>query len=115
MSYSTQTPRQGTWLILKNGNTFFARLQNESGETVLTSESLTSLSGIKSAIETLKNNILNDNYAIAIDQDQSYLLKIFSTANRVLLKQGGFLTKQECENTFLTAKQLVQNAKILTN
>lgn len=102
----------GKWVIYKEDGRFLADLKASNGEKMLSTESYTSLSGIKSGIDTLKKNIANENYAINLDKNGNYVFKIFSTANRLLCVGEGYSTKEQCEKAFASVKRFSKTATI---
>jgi len=103
----------GKWVIYKENDRFVADLKASNGEIMLSSESYTSLSGIKSGIETLKKNIASENYAINLDKNGNYVFKIFSTANRLLCIGEGYSTKDQCEKAFASVKRFAKTAVVV--
>ena len=98
---------------LKTEEVKYADLKASNGEIMLSSESYTSLSGIKSGIETLKKNIASENYAINLDKNGNYVFKIFSTANRLLCVGEGYSSKDQCEKAFASVKRFAKTAVIV--
>lgn len=111
-SEQAQTEPIGKWIICEQSGKFTARLTAE-GETLLTSEEYGSLSGLKSGIDTLKNNIQTENYAINVDKNGGFYFKLFSTANRLLCASQSYPTRERCENAFLKCKQASFNAPVV--
>lgn len=104
----------GKWVIYQDElGRYVADLKASNGEKMLTTESYTSLSGIKSGIDTLKKNIANENYAIYLDKNGNYAFKIFSTANRLLCVGEGYSTKEQCKSAFLSVMRFSKNAVIV--
>ncbi len=103
----------GKWIIYKENGRFVADLKASNGEKMLSTESYTSLSGIKSGIDTLKKNIASGNYAINLDKNGNYVFKIFSTANRLLCIGEGYSTKEQCEKAFASVKRFSKTAYIV--
>ncbi len=103
----------GDWVITEENGKFTAALVSD-GLTLLTSETYSSLSGVKSGIDTLKNNLQTENYAINVNAEGNFYFKVFSTANRLLCKSQGFSTRERCENAFFKCKRASENAAIIT-
>ena len=80
---------------------------------MLRTESYTTLSGIKSGIDTLKKNIELENYAISLDKNGNFVFKIFSTAKRLLCVGEGYSTREQCEKAFASAKRFSKTAIIV--
>ena len=105
----------GKWIIYEEDGRFFAELKASNGEVMLRTEYYSSLSGIKSGIETLKKNIEMENYAINLDKNGNFVFKIFSTAKRLLCIGEGYSTREQCEKAFNSVKRFSQTAKIVVN
>lgn len=103
---------QAVWQIEENGGTFSAKLISQSGNVLLSSDDYTSLSGVKSGVDTLKNNVASSNYAINVNRNGKFYFKVFSTANRLLCVSGEFNTRNECENAFEAARRASKNANL---
>lgn len=107
------TRYSGKWLIIQEENRYSALLKASNGETMLSTESYTSLSGIKSGIDTLKKNIEKENYAINLDKNGNFVFKIFSTSNRLLCIGEGYSTREQCEKAFQSVKRFSKTAIIV--
>ncbi len=103
----------GKWIISEQNGKFIACLSAD-GETLLTSESYGSLSGLKSGVDTLKNNLQAENYAVNVDKNGGFYFKLFSTANRLLCVSQSFPTRERCENAFFKCKRASLNAPVIT-
>ena len=102
----------GKWIIYEEDGRYFADLKASNGELMLRTESYSSLSGIKSGIETLKKNIELENYAVNLDKNGNFVFKIFSTAKRLLCVGEGYSTREQCEKAFSSVKRFSKTAKI---
>lgn len=103
----------GKWIISEQNGKFIACLTAD-GETLLTSESYGSLSGLKSGVDTLKNNLQAENYAVNVDKNGGFYFKLFSTANRLLCVSQSYPTRERCENAFFKCKRASLNAPVIT-
>jgi len=104
----------GKWVIVTDSDgRLYAYLKASNGEKMLATESYTSLSGIKSGIDTLKKNIEKDNYAINLDKNGNFVFKIFTGANRLLCVGEGYSTREQCEKAFASVKRFSQTAIIV--
>lgn len=112
---TVNTRYSGKWLIVQEENRYSALLKASNGETMLSTESYTSLSGIKSGIDTLKKNIEKENYAINLDKNGNFVFKIFSTSNRLLCIGEGYSTREQCEKAFQSVKRFSKTAVIIKN
>lgn len=103
---------ESCWKITEQNGVFFAYLVY--GEEILLSTSgYSSLSGVKSGIDTLKNNLQSENYAINVNQSGEFYFKVFSTANRLLCTSAGFPTRERCEHSFSKCKKASFRAPIV--
>lgn len=104
----------GRWVIkTEPDGKMYAFLMTDSEEKLLSTESYSSLSGIKSGIDTLKKNIENENYAINLDKNGNFVFKIFTSANRLLCVSEGYTTREQCETAFNQVKRLSNTAAIV--
>jgi len=104
----------GKWVITTDSDgKMRALLKTDDEEELLSSENYSSLSGIKSGIDTLKKNIENDNYAVNLDKNGNFVFKIFTSANRVLCVSEGYSTRDICEKAFATVKRISGSAVIV--
>lgn len=102
----------GKWVIFEFDGRFYADLKASNGEIMLRTESYTTLSGIKSGIDTLKKNIELENYAISLDKNGNFVFKIFSTAKRLLCVGEGYSTREQCEKAFASVRRFSKTATI---
>lgn len=103
----------GKWVIAtEDDGRLYAYLKASNGEKMLATEGYSSLSGIKSGIDTLKKNIQKDNYAINLDKNGNFVFKIFSGANRLLCVGEGYSTREQCEKAFASVKRFAATAVI---
>lgn len=103
----------GKWVIVtEDDGRLYAYLKASNGEKMLATEGYSSLSGIKSGIDTLKKNIQKDNYAINLDKNGNFVFKIFSGANRLLCVGEGYSTREQCEKAFASVKRFAATAVI---
>lgn len=103
----------GKWVIVtEDDGRLYAYLKASNGEKMLATEGYSSLSGIKSGIDTLKKNIQKDNYAINLDKNGNFVFKIFSGANRLLCVGEGYSTREQCEKAFSSVKRFAATAVI---
>ncbi len=70
------------WIITTDDGSYSAELIIGENK-VLTSSVYKSLSGVKSAITTIKNNVLNGN-AVVTMEEKKFLIKVFSASGRVI-------------------------------
>ena len=102
----------GKWLIYTENGRFSANLVASNGEVLLRTESYTALSGIKSGIETVKNNIEKNNFALSVDKNGNYFFKLFSSSTRLLCISEAYSTKAVCESAINSVKRFAKTAVI---
>ncbi len=100
----------GKWLIYTENGKYAANLVASNGEVLLRTESYTALSGIKSGIETVKNNIAKNNFAISVDKNGNFFFKLYSSSTRLLCISEGYSTKAVCENAIESVKRFSKTA-----
>ena len=108
---TTNSRYNGKWIIYQAEERYFADLKASNGELMLRTETYSSLSGIKSGIETLKKNIEAENFAINLDKNGNFVFKIFSTSKRLLCVGEGYSTREQCEKAFVSVKRFSKTAK----
>ncbi|MGN0819990.1 MAG: YegP family protein [Christensenellaceae bacterium] len=108
-----ETRYAGKWLIKKENGRFLAELTASNGEILLRTENYSALSGIKSGIETVKNNIAKDNIAISLDKNGNFFFKVYSSATRLLCISEGYSTKSSCERAIESVKRFSKTAVIV--
>lgn len=79
------TEYSSKWVINSENGNFVAELKvNEV--TLLSSSAYKSLSGVKSAITTIKNNIKEKNFSETVTENGEYIFKVFSASGRIIGK-----------------------------
>lgn len=102
----------GKWLIYVEDGKYAANLVASNGEVLLRSESYTALSGVKSGIETIKNNVAKNNFAISLDKNGNFFFKLYSSSTRLLCVSEGYSTKAVCESAVESVKRFAKTAVI---
>lgn len=102
----------GKWQIYSENGRYAANLVASNGEVLLRTESYSALSGIKSGIETIKNNIERDNFALSVDKNGNYFFKLFSSSTRLLCISEAYTTKAVCESAINSVKRFSKTAVI---
>lgn len=102
----------GKWLIYVDNGRYGANLVASNGEVLLRTETYTALSGIKSGIETIKNNVAKNNFAISLDKNGNYFFKLYSSSTRLLCISEGYSTKAVCESAIESVKRFAKTAVI---
>lgn len=102
----------GKWLIYVEDGKYAANLVASNGEVLLRSESYTALSGVKSGIETIKNNVAKNNFAISLDKNGNFFFKLYSSSTRLLCVSEGYSAKAVCESAVESVKRFAKTAVI---
>ena len=102
----------GKWQIYSENGRYAANLVASNGEVLLRTESYSALSGIKSGIETIKNNIERDNFALSVDKNGNYFFKLFSSSTRLLCISEAYTTKAVCESAINSVKRFSKTAVV---
>lgn len=102
----------GKWLIYVENDRYAANLVASNGEVLLRSESYSALSGVKSGIETIKNNVAKNNFAISVDKNDNFFFKLYSSSTRLLCISEGYSTKAACESAIESVKRFAKTAVI---
>lgn len=102
----------GKWLIYVENDRYAANLVASNGEVLLRSESYSALSGVKSGIETIKNNVAKNNFAISVDKNDNFFFKLYSSSTRLLCISEGYSTKTACESAIESVKRFAKTAVI---
>ncbi len=100
----------GKWLIYKEDGKYAANLVASNGEVLLRSETYTALSGVKSGIETIKNNVAKNNFAISLDKNGNFFFKLYSSSTRLLCVSEGYSAKSVCESAIESVKRFSETA-----
>jgi len=114
-SAAVKSRYSGKWLITEEGGRYVATLLASNGEVLLRSESYSALSGVKSGIETINNNIRKNNFALSIDKKGKYFFKLYSSATRLLCISEVYKTRAMCERAIESVKRFSQTAVIVVD
>lgn len=87
----------GKWQIVTKNRTYYANLIDNLGEILLTTPTYTALSGVKSGIETIKQNIERNNFAISVDKSGKYFFKLYSSSTRLLCLSDVYPNLEKCK------------------
>ena len=103
----------GKWNIEQKDSDYTAYLYSADGVKILATNVYTSLSGVKSAITTIRNNILAGNVTITIDRNGKFRFKVFSASNKVLCLSEQSNTRFQCDKSLEAAKRFSASAIII--
>lgn len=84
------------WKIYSEGRTYYAILFGAQGEILLRSPCYTALSGVKSAIESIKKNLANRNFALSVGEGGKFFFKLYSSSTRLLCISETYSTADDC-------------------
>lgn len=102
----------GKWLIYVEDGKYAANLVASNGEILLRTEAYTALSGVKSGIATVKNNIEKDNFALSVDKNGNFFFKLYSSSTRLLCVSEAYSSKSACESAIESCKRFAKTAVI---
>ena len=80
---------------------------------LLKTEYYTTLSGVKSGIETIKKNVESGNFAISIDKHNHYHFKLFSKANKLICVSEDYSSKAKCDSGISSVKRFANSSTII--
>ncbi len=103
----------GKWRIKEDDRGFYACLYASNGGLLLKTEYYTSLSGVKSGIETIKRNAENGNFAVSIDKHNHYHFKLFSSSNKLICVSEDYSSKAKCDNGISSVRRFAPTASII--
>lgn len=111
-SAEKRTGYEGKWIIEKRETDYIARLKASNGELLLSSLSYTAISGVKSAITTIKNNLAAGNATVTVDKTGKFVFKVFAASGRVLALGEIYEAKYQCEKALASAVRFARTAVI---
>ena len=79
---------------------------------MLTTPDYASVSGLKSAIGTIKKNLAESNTTIGISKNGKFIFKVFSSGNRIILVSEEYNARYQCEKALESAKRFSETATI---
>ncbi len=103
----------GKWKIKSDDFGFYACLTASNGVLVLKTEYYKSLSGVKNGIETIKKNIDDGNFIIAVDKYGHYRYKLLSQSKRPICSSEDYSSKAKCESGIESVKRFAKTAIII--
>lgn len=103
----------GKWKISQDESGYFAKLHASNGGLLLKTEHYTTMSGVKSGIETIKKNVESGNFAISIDKYDHYHFKLFSKSNKLICVSEDYSSKAKCESGIASVKRFATDATII--
>ena len=103
----------GKWKIKQDDSGFVASLYASNGGLLLRTEHYTTLSGVKSGIQTIKRNAEIGNFAISIDKHNHYHFKLFSSSNKLICVSEDYSSKAKCDNGIASVKRFAPSATII--
>lgn len=103
----------GKWKIKQENSKYFAELHASNGGILLRTETYTSLTGVKSGIETIKKNIDDGNFTISSDKYGHYRFKLFSKLNRLICISEDYSSRAKCDSGIASVKRFAKTAYVL--
>jgi len=114
---ATQTKQMadGKWtLIADKEGYYFGELRANNGQLILTTEKYKGVSGIKSGIETIKKNLLKDNYEISVDKNSTANFKLFGSNAALLCIGEGYTSKDSAESAINSVKNFINSPFVVS-
>ncbi len=110
---TTKKTYTGKWKIKQENSKFYAQLIASNGGILLKTETYTSMTGVKSGIETIKKNIDDGNFTISSDKYGHYRFKLFSKLNRLICISEDYSSRAKCDNAIASVKRFAKTAYVL--
>lgn len=104
---------EGTWRIMREGSTFVAYLETDDKRTLIKTENYSAMSGVKSAINSLKKTVKSNNFTIAINAEGKFYFKLFTPSNRLVCTSEAVDTREHCKEIIEQTKRLAEIAEIV--
>ena len=102
----------GKWVIECEDVNYVAKLKASNGDLLLTSSEYTSLSGVKSAITTIKKNLADGNAAVTVNADGKFIFKVLSSSGKTLCVSEAYNARYQCEKALVSAERFSKTAII---
>ena len=109
---SSKSNYNGKWVIENEDVNYVARLKACNGDLLLTSSEYTSLSGVKSAITTIKKNLSDGNATVTVNADGKFVFKALSSSGKTLCVSQPYDARYQCEKALDSAIRFSKTATI---
>ncbi len=109
----TKKAYTGKWKIKQENSKYYAELHASNGGVLLRTETYTSLTGVKSGIETIKKIIDDGNFTISSDKYGHYRFKLFSKLNRLICISEDYSSRAKCDSGIASVKRFAKTAYVL--
>ena len=93
-------------IIEENGGYYAALFSGD--KTLAISKAYTSVAGVKSALKSLKSNILSDNFTVYFS-DGNFFVRLFSSV-KLIYESEAFSTREDAEKAIALIKKAAANA-----
>ncbi len=110
---TTKKAYTGKWKIKQENSKYIAELHASNGGVLLRTEAYTSLTGVKSGIETIKKNIDDGNFTISSDKYGHYRFKLFSKLNRLICISEDYSSRAKCDKGIESVKRFAKTAYVI--
>lgn len=102
----------GKWVVVEVEGMYIAQLFASNGELLLSSESYTTVSSAKSAIETITANGLSGNFIIDTDKKGRYFFKLRNVQKSTLCMGETYDQQAKCINAIESVRRFLKTAKL---
>ena len=104
---------RGKWLLVKDEDEYFAKLQASNGEIILVTEHYTSASSVTSAIENIKKNAADGNFIIDRDKNNRYFYRLRNDMTLTLAIGETYEKKASCVSAIESVRRFSATAEIV--
>ena len=112
-SVDKNTAYTGKWAITEVDDMFIAQLFASNGELLLSSESYSTASSAKSAIETITTNGLDGNFIIDEDKKGRYFFKLRNSQKSTLCVGETYSQLSKCQSAIDSVRRFLATAKLV--
>ncbi len=106
------TAYSGKWIINEVEDMYIAQLFASNGELLLSSESYTTVSAAKGAIDTITTNGIAGNFIIDVDKKGRFFFKLRNDKKSTLCAGESYSQLSKCQNAIDSVRRFLQTAKL---
>ena len=109
----TKSGYTGKWKIVEIEDMYMAQLYASNGELLLCSESYTTTSSAKSAIDTITSNGIEGNFIIDTDKKGRYFFKLRNAQKSTLCVGETYSQLANCQSAIDSVRRFLKTAKLV--
>lgn len=109
----TKSGYTGKWKIVEIEDMYMAQLYASNGELLLCSESYTTTSSAKSAIDTITSNGIDGNFIIDTDKKGRYFFKLRNAQKATLCIGETYSQLANCQSAIDSVRRFLKTAKLV--